>query len=141
MKKLNLVLVLTTIILFSCKKEEEKKQATCPATVAGIAGTYGFAAVSYKESPAAAAFDFMAMMDDCERKHTFQLKGDGTYIYTDACSTDEPTNGEWVVKDNVITIDEMLTGTISSYDCKQLTFVVSNSLQDGDRMTVTLKKQ
>lgn len=137
-----LVLIASCAILFSCKKnKEESKPAGCPLTVESLAGSYRFAAMEYKKSPDAVAIDFLSTLEDCEKQHTFLLNSNGTFVYTDACADEESSRGSWYVKNNTITMDELLSATISAYDCKKLTYYVSNTFLNGDRMTVTLVKQ
>ncbi len=140
--KLNLALVLIATILFSCKKDKEENKPTgCPITVEGLAGTYRYTSIMYKDSPNGTTIDMFATMEECEKEQTFVLKGDGTYTYSDACAASESSSGNWQVKDNTLAIDDMQGGTISSYDCKKLVYYVNNALQEGDRMTLTLEKQ
>ncbi|UCJ04989.1 lipocalin family protein [Chitinophaga pendula] len=140
--KLTFALMAACTLLFACKKnKEESKPVDCPLTVESIAGSYRFATIEYKESPDAVAVDWMATMNDCEKQNTFLLNSNGTYVYRDGCEASESSRGGWRVKNNTITMDELLSATISAYDCKKLTYYVSNTLLDGDRMTVTLVKQ
>ena len=138
-----LMCIVTSAILFSCKKEESQPSG-CSISMTGLAGSYKLTALQYKASAAATPVDYLAGMEDCEKDDIITLKGDGTYIYNDAgtvCTPVKSDHGTWQVKGNILTSDGTLNGTVVSYDCKTMVYYVENSLVAGDRLTFTMVKQ
>lgn len=143
--KLAIVLMACGTIFFSCKKDKEQDKPTgCTVNMENLAGSYRLTALQYKETANATPVDYLAPMEDCEKDDILTLKSDGTYSYADAgtvCTPSRSDNGTWQLKDNVLTSDGTLNGTVAAFDCKTLTYYVENSLKTGDRLTFTLVKQ
>jgi hypothetical protein len=148
MKKLSfLPLVLFTItgmIFISCKKDKDKTRA-CATDVASIAGSYKFAAYTYKQTPASAEEDYLNIIfpDACERDDVISFNSNGNYTITDAgivCSPSGGDSGTWSLSANAMNIDGDLT-TIESFNCKTLVLVNNDVNVTGDKLKITLAKQ
>jgi len=148
MKKLSfLPLVLFSIIgmtFISCKKDKDKAPA-CATDVASIAGSYKFAAYTYKQTPTSAEEDYLNIIfpDACERDDVLSFSSNGTYAITDAgtvCSPSGGDSGTWTVSGNSMNIDGDLT-TIESFDCKTLVLANNDVNVTGDKLKITLTKQ
>lgn len=143
--KLAIVLMASGAAFFSCKKDKKQDKPTgCTVNMQNLAGAYRLTALQYKETASAAPVDYLAHMEDCAKDDILTLKSDGTYSYADAgtvCTPSGSGNGTWSVKDNVLTSDGTLNGTVAGFDCRTLTYYVENSIKTGDRLTFTLVKQ
>jgi hypothetical protein len=148
MKKLSfLPLVLFTItgmIFISCKKDKDKTPA-CATDVASIAGSYKFAAYTYKQTPTSAEEDYLNIIfpDACEKDDVISFNSNGNYTVTDAgivCSPSGGDSGTWSLSGNAMNIDGDLT-TIESFDCKTLVLANNDVNVTGDKLKITLTKQ
>ena len=135
MKRILLIATISLFTLASCDKDDD-----CEQNVNTVSGTYKLTALKYKPSGSSTEIDFYALMDACEKDDLTILSSNGTYVYDDAgtvCSPDGSFNGTWSLSGNTITVDGE-AGTISSFDCENLTFYVEDS---GERLTFTYNKQ
>lgn len=148
MKKLPFIplvsLVIVSTICISCKKEKDKTPA-CATDVASIAGSYKFAAYTYKQTPTSPEEDYLNIIlpDACERDDVFSFNANGNYTITDAgtvCSPSGGDSGTWSLSGNSMNIDGDLT-PIESFDCKTLALVYSDVNVTGDKLKITLAKQ
>ncbi len=148
MKKLPfLPLVLFTftgVIFISCKKDKDKTPA-CATDVASIAGSYKFAAYTYKQTPTSAEEDYLNIIfpDACEKDDVISFSSNGNYTVTDAgivCTPSGSDSGTWSLSGNAMNIDGDLT-TIESFDCKTLVLANNDVNVTGDKLKITLTKQ
>ncbi|HEX5655396.1 MAG TPA: lipocalin family protein [Chitinophagaceae bacterium] len=142
MKKFFLIAAVSLLAFSSCNKDDDD---TCDITVANIAGTYKLTGLTYKANSSAQEQDFLIFIDACERDDLHILNSNGSFTYQDAgtvCSPDGSyTGGTWTLTGNVIDIDGNYSGTIQSFDCRNLVMVESDVLNTGDRFTATFVKQ
>jgi hypothetical protein len=130
------------VILASCKKD--KAEEDCSITKNNLAGVYKITAVKYKLSASAPEQDLFALMEACEKDDLLKLNNNGTYNYTDVgtfCSPSGTNSGTWSVNGNTLQSDGIITGTITSYNCKALVYFVDNEIVPGDKITFTMTKQ
>ncbi|WP_177192420.1 lipocalin-like domain-containing protein [Chitinophaga arvensicola] len=130
-------------LFFSCQKEKSGSPE-CSINVASLSGGYKLTALQYKSTATAAAVDYLAFMDACEKDDIITLDSKGTYDYNDAgtiCTPEKKEHGTWQLNGNILTSDGTLNGTIASYDCKTLIYYVENTIVPGDRLTFTMAKQ
>lgn len=135
--------IILAATLVSCKKDRDESTA-CELTAGSLSGTYQLTALKYKVTPSSPEQDYLLFMEDCERDDRIQLNSNGTYIYTDAgiiCDPNGSGDGTWSVTGNQLQSDGLLTGTISSYDCRILTYYLKDVITTGDRITFTMTKQ
>jgi len=132
------------LLTASCQKEKDDTADPCPKTVAGIAGNYKLASLTYKASATSAEQDYLLFMDGCERDDIISLEANGTYNYQDAgmaCSPDGTYSGTWGIAGNAIISDGVVNGTIQSFDCRKLIAYTTGVIVPGDRITLTIEKQ
>jgi hypothetical protein len=132
------------VCIFSCKKNNDTP--ACAADMSHIAGTYKLTALQYQPSSSAAAQDYYAYLDDCQKDDLLVLNANGSYDYKDmgtVCTPSGSEQGSWQIKNNqlIATGTELNTGTISSYDCKTLVYYASDVVKSGDKMTFTMTRQ
>jgi hypothetical protein len=139
--------VLFSVSFFSCQKEKKEEQF-CPLTMQSLAGTYQLTSMKYKASPTSPEQDYLFWMDPCQLDDLVILKSDGTYTYQDlglSCDPNESNNGKWLLSGNTIVsdgdIEDILNGTISSYDCKTLVFYVEGLKNNGDKLEFRMERQ
>ena len=140
-RNITLAIAALGLAITSCKKD---RPTDCPATTAGLSGTYKLQSMSYKLSAAAPAVDYMQFMESCEKDDRVTLKANGTYEYVDAgevCTQDGSNDGTWSVNGTSIESDGLISGTIESFDCNTLVYYVDGINTTGDRLTFTMKKQ
>lgn len=136
-------LVLISSLFFSCEEKnvEEKK---CSISMESLSGKYNLISVKYKESNTAAELDFRSLQEACEQDDFLILNPNGTYTTEDvgiSCNSNETDSGSWSLTGNELTSDGILSGTITSFDCKTLEYVVKNTYKDGDTFEFKLIKQ
>jgi hypothetical protein len=139
MKKLSLLLLLS-VLIFSCKKNKDKN---CATDMASVAGTYKLTAYSYKATATDPEQDYYALLDPCEKDDIITLNQNGNYTYTDAgtvCSTPGDNTGTWSVSGNSINLDGSV-GTVESYDCKTLVLLIPDFVTTGDQAKLTFARQ
>jgi len=139
MKKLSIVLLLS-VLIFSCKKNKDKN---CSTDMTSIAGSYKETASTYKASATAPEEDLFALEDACEKDDIITLNENGNYTYTDAgmvCSPAGDGSGTWSVTGTGINLDGTL-GTVVSYDCKTLVISIPDIQVTGDITKITLTRQ
>jgi hypothetical protein len=139
MKKLCLLLLLS-VLIFSCKKNKDKN---CGTDMASIAGSYKETASTYKASASAQEQDLYALEDACEKDDIITLNVNGNYTYADAgvvCSPAGDGNGTWSVTGTSINLDGTI-GTLVSYDCKTLVISIPDIQVTGDVTKITLTRQ
>src|SRR6476660_9412207 len=147
MKKLSFLPLVFSIIgmtFISCKKDKDKAPA-CATDVASIAGSYKFAAYTYKETPTSPEEDYMNIIlpDACEMDDVLSFSTNGNYTITDAgtvCSPSGGDSGTWSLSGNSMNIDGDLA-TMESFDCKTLVLVYNDVNVTGDKLKITLDKQ
>ncbi len=149
MKKLSILpILLFTIAVtigISCKKDDDKKTATCATDVASISGSYKFTAYTYKETPTSPEQDWLPTVfpDPCEKDDVISFSTNGNYTITDAgivCSPAGGDSGTWSLSGNSMNIDGDLT-TVESFDCHTLVLVNNDVAVTGDKLKITLTKQ
>jgi len=142
MKKLSVLLILS-LVIFSCKKDKDEKECTTDA--ASIAGSYKFTAYTYKASPSSPDEDWFNTIftEDCEKDDILTFNSGGTYTITDAglvCTPSGDDNGTWSLSGNSMTIDGDPTA-IESFNCKTLVLSNSDIMVTGDKLKITLTRQ
>jgi hypothetical protein len=142
MKKIFLIAAVSMLAFSACNKDKDE---TCDVTVANIAGTYKLTGLTYKANSSAQEQDFMSLIAACERDDLNILNANGSFSYQDAGTVCSPngsyTGGTWTLTGNVIDIDGNYSGTIQSFDCRNLVFYEADVLTAGDRFTATFTKQ
>lgn len=131
------------LLAVSCQKEAQAP-VDCPQTVAAIAGTYKLTALKYKASASSAEQDYLLLKEPCELDDIISLNANGTYNYQDAgisCSPDGTDSGTWSISGNTIISDGIVSGTIQSFDCRNLIAYSNDVIIPGDRITLTIEKQ
>ena len=144
MKKIALI-VLSTIVLYSCKKDSKNEPQPCTISTTAISGPYKITAVTYKENATATEIDYMNILfpDACQRDDVYTFKADGSYQIADvglACSPSGNDNGTWALVGNNLQIDGDPVN-LESFDCKLLIIVNTDTQVTGDRLKLTLTKQ
>lgn len=132
MKKMLIAFSAIAIMFTACKKEKDEAQAVTP-TKENLTGTWMITAHTlsasgntvdvYNNSDAS-----MNIYEACDRDDKYILKADLSYEVVDAgtqCSPDNnSTGGTWEFTNSTTVVIEDETGTINSFDGKNL--VVSN---------------
>jgi len=144
MKKIFLALI-ATCSLIACKKSSPAVE-TCTVNTNSIAGTYVVTAIQYKQSSSAAATDAYALLSECQKDDTYELKADGALVKSEAANDCHlpPMPGTpeaWSLdKNNTVLImgSEM---NILSFDCSKLVVEEKNVLTDGDSRITTYTKK
>jgi len=144
MKKIALI-VLSTIVLFSCKKDSKDEPQTCTTSTATVSGSYKITAVTYKETAASPEIDYMNILfpDPCQRDDIYTFNADGSYQIADVglvCSPPGNDNGTWALVGNNLQIDGDPVN-LESFDCKSWVIVNTDTQVTGDRLKLTLTKQ
>jgi Lipocalin-like domain len=139
--------VLFSVSFSSCQKEKKDNQS-CPLTMQSLAGTYQLTSMKYKASPTSPEQDYLFWMDPCQLDDLVTLKSNGTYTYQDlglSCDPNDSNNGKWSLSCNTIVsdgdIEDVLNGTISSFDCKTLVFYVEGLKNTGDKLEFRMERQ
>jgi len=138
-----LMMVVCSLIFFSCKKDKEETPA-CSISMDGLAGSYKITKIQYKASAGSAAMDFMNYLEECQKDDITTLNSNGTYKHDDGglvCEPSESDNGVWVVKDSAVLSDGLINGKVESYDCKTLVYYMADVLVEGDKITFTAERQ
>jgi Lipocalin-like domain len=136
--------MLVLIGLASCKKSSDNI-SDCSITMKNLAGNYKLTAVIYKASATATEQNFFPIIDACEKDDVLELKDNGTFNLKDVgaiCTPNNSSIGTWNLVGNQITCSnaDILTGTISGFNCKELTYFVNNAITTGDKMVFTYTK-
>ena len=144
MKKLAVLLILS-LIIFSCKKDKDKDEKKCTTDVASISGSYKFTAYTYKATPSSPEEDYFPIIfsEVCERDDILTLNSNGNYTLTDAgvvCSPSGDDSGTWSLSGNTINVDGD-PATVESFDCKTLVIVNTDINVTGDKLKITLTRQ
>lgn len=135
MKKLMCLLAITILIGTGCSKKD--KTESCPVTKESVAGSYRL--VTFKMNGVDALdVTFQA----CQKDDIVTLKADGTYDYTDAgvsCDPSANSTGNWTLSGNTFTIDYFpFPLTIKSFDCSNLS---GTAVYSGVNIEATFRKQ
>jgi len=144
MKKFTwLIILLIGTILFvsSCKKKD--KTDVCSLTKANFAGSYKMESVKYKASASSPEIDGTSFIDACELDDVTTFNVNHTYTYTDAgtaCSPSGDDSGTWSVSGNSIIVDGG-TAPIDNFNCSSFTISDTTIITDGDKLSLTFKKQ
>jgi hypothetical protein len=137
--------MLTVSLLFACKKEESTPlPPACSINMTNLAGSYKIAGLTYQSSAGSQPVDYLATLDDCEKDDILVLKADGNYAFNDAgtvCSPASTETGTWKLEGNILTSNGKLSGTITSFDCKTMVYVVENIMKPGDKYTYKMVKE
>jgi hypothetical protein len=152
MKKRNLVkkgllFVMVSITAFTaCKKSKEAIVPDCSISMKNIAGSYRITSVKYKATATATEQDYMQYQNNCEKDDVLELKENGSFNYKDMgiiCLPNNSSTGTWNVTGTIITSSDadIISGTISSFDCKNLVYYVTNVITPTDKMVFTLTRQ
>jgi len=139
MKKIT-ILLLPTVLFFSCKKDKK-----CSVNSADISGTYRLAAYTYKQTPTSPDQDYYPILfpDACNRDDEMTLNVNGTYQKTDVgivCSPPENENGTWSLSGNNMTVDGDVLN-IESFDCNTLVIASPDFMIPGDKLKITLTRK
>ncbi len=141
MKKTSLI-ILSVLILFSCKKHK----VNCALSTAAISGSYKVTAATYKANGTATETDYFTTLfpNACERDDVITFNAAGTYQIADVgivCSPDGNDNGTWALSGtNSMDIDGDAV-ILESFDCKKLIFVNTDTQVSGDLLKLTLTRQ
>lgn len=144
MKKV--IFALAVILPFMSCKKSAPVTTGCEVNVTNIAGVYTISSIKYKSSSSATETDLFALMQDCQKDDTYELKADGTIVISEAANNcglpplpGTPTN--WVLTDNNTRLEMGDYLTIVSFDCSKLVVEQKNVMADGDSKTITYEKQ
>lgn len=138
--KTSIIIALSALVLFSCKKNNDE---TCTISTASIAGTYKLTASKYKQTPASAEMDIFATLSACEKDDLNILVAGGVFNYQDVgtvCSPNGSYSSTWSLSGSNLTIDGDLY-VIQSFNCSTLIVTQSNVVVAGDKITATFVKQ
>ena len=138
MKRISLVAVMLSLVMFSCKKSDK----TCDLNAANLAGSYKISAVKYKADASTPEVDEFALYPACEKDDVTAFNTNGTYTVTDAGAVCMPAgndNGVWSLSGNTINIDTEV-GTVTYFDCKGMTITIAGTAA-GELTTVSLSRQ
>ena len=141
MKKTSFI-VLSAIILFSCKKDKE----TCIVNAASISGSYKITAATYKANATATETDYYTTLfpDACERDDVYTFNANGIYQIADVgivCSPSGDDDGTWGFSGNNSLLIDGDAVILESFDCKKLILVNTDTQTAGDRLKLTLTRQ
>lgn len=142
--KMKLVLASLGLVAILASCDKDPVEPDCSVTKNNLAGTYKLSAVKYKLSASAPEQDFFALMEACEKDDLIKLNSNGTYTYTDVGTICDPfgtNSGTWSVTGNTLQSDGVISGTITSYDCRTLVYFVDSEIVPGDKITFTMAKQ
>jgi hypothetical protein len=135
MKKLMCLLAIVILTGASCSKKD--KTESCPVTKESVAGSYRL--VAFKMN-GVDALDLT--FQTCTKDDIVTLKADGTYDYTDAgvsCDPSSNSTGSWTLSGNTFTIDYFpFPLTIQSFDCSNLS---GTAVYSGVNIEATFRKQ
>lgn len=135
MKKLMCLLAIFCLLSVSCSKKD--KTESCPVTKEAVAGSYRL--VAFKMN-GVDALDLT--FQSCQKDDIVTLKADGTYDYTDAgvsCDPSASSTGNWTLSGNIFTIDYFpFPLTINSFDCTNLS---GSATYSGATIEATFRKQ
>jgi hypothetical protein len=142
MKKATFI-VISAIVLFSCKKDKDEPQA-CTTNAANIAGAYKITSMLYKESASTPETEVLPLwFEDCERDDVLTFNANGSYQEADAgieCAPPGGGNGTWALSGNNMTINGDPI-TLESFNCTTLVLINTDTQVAGDRIKITLRKQ
>jgi Lipocalin-like domain len=141
MKKTTFI-VLSAVILFSCKKDKE----TCIINASSISGSYRITAATYKANATATETDYFNILfpDACERDDVYTFNAAGTYHLADVgivCSPSGDDNGTWSLSGTTSMVIDGDAVELESFDCKKLIIVNTDTQTAGDRLKLTLTRQ
>jgi hypothetical protein len=136
-------LVFGSAVFFSCKKDKNQ-EPDCSITMQNLSGNYKLTALKYKVTANAPEVDYFATMDACEKDDIIVLKSNGTYNYNDlgtVCTPSGTGNGTWTLNGNILNSDGTINGTITSFDCKTLSYYAEDINVPEDKYTFTMVRQ
>jgi hypothetical protein len=142
MKKTILSVIVLTVLITSCKKEESTP-GSCTVSSTSLTGTYKPTGLKYKASSSAPEQDFFAMLESCEKDDIIKLNSNGTMDYQDVNSVCTPSgsySSTWSFSGTTFTMDGT-PGTIQSFNCKTLVIKAVDQLVPGDITIATFEKQ
>ncbi len=135
------LLIIATLAFASCKKKD--KVSNCDLTEANLVGSYKLVSIKYKPSPASAEIDGTFLLDPCELDDITTFSANHTFAYVDAgtqCSTPGDYSGTWSLNGSTLDFDGR-SPTIVAFDCTGFTTTDTSYNTDGDKLTLTLRKQ
>ena len=138
MKKISLIAVLLSTMLFSCKKDDEK----CELSQSAFVGSYKVTALKYKASTSTPEIDEFAILPACEKDDVITFNSNGSSTYTDAgtvCVPDGNDTGTWSLTGSTMVIDTQIA-TVTYFDCNGTTFTFAGTVA-GELTTVSLARQ
>ena len=138
MKKISLIAVLLSTMLFSCKKDDEK----CELSQSAFVGSYKVTALKYKASTSTPEIDEFAILPACEKDDVITFNSNGSTTYTDAgtvCVPDGNYTGTWNLTGSTIVSDGEI-GTVTYFDCNGTTITFAGT-SVGELTTVSLSRQ
>ena len=138
MKRISLVAVMLSLVMFSCKKSDK----TCDLNAANFAGSYKLSAVKYKADASTPEVDEFALYPACEKDDVTAFNTNGTYTTTDAgtvCTPPGGDNGLWSLSGNVLNLDGT-AATVTYFDCNGMTITIAGTAA-GELTTVSLSRQ
>jgi len=137
------IVVLSTIIIFSCKKNKPDSNNNCTLTEANLVGTFHYDSIKYKASPSSSAMDAGALVDSCSRDDIITLAANHTVTYTDAgikCDPAGDGTGIWSLSGTTLTLNGQ-GAHIDDFTCSAFTAAQPDFFQTGDTLLITFKKQ
>ncbi|MEO6133652.1 MAG: lipocalin family protein [Ginsengibacter sp.] len=141
MKKLFFVTFLLAFGLMSCKKNKDK---SCTVSEQTLVGSYKVTSVKYQASASVPAVESINdFLEPCELDDVITFLSNHSYTYKDAgtqCSPNGDDDGSWSLSGNVLNVDGDNV-TFDSFSCTGFTLSISNYDVDGDKATITYKKQ
>ena len=144
MKLVFLFVLISSIALFSCKKDKKDKDNDCAISEANLAGSYKIVSIKYKASASAQEVDYIdQLLEPCEKDDVVTLNADHTYTSTDAgtaCSPNGTYTGDWSLSNNIISVDGD-PATLESFSCSGFSAISTDFATTGDKLTFTYTKQ
>ncbi len=148
MKKIFLIIGISTIAIASCKKtkDPEPPAPTCALTTANMIGTHKVTAAVYKPSATAAEQDVYnnpTFFKPCAKDDVLLLKTAGAYQIQDLGTVCSPSNndiGNWSLSGTTLTINTQAT-TVTTFNCTTLIITQKDALTAGDEIKVTYTRQ
>ena len=137
------LIVLSAVIIFSCKKNKPDTKSNCDLTEANLIGTFGYDSVRYKASPSSPAVDAASLVDSCSLDDVVTLTSNHMLTYTDAgikCNPAGDGTGTWSLSGTTLTLEGQ-AAHIDNFTCGKFTAAQPDFFQAGDTLLITFKKQ
>jgi hypothetical protein len=133
-KNIVTALVISIIVLISCKKNNEK---SCNLSESSFIGTFKTKSVIYKSNASDPGYDMFLSWDDCQKDDLMVIYSSHTILYQDAgtlCYPGGNATGTWTLSGNAVVVDGQ-AGTVTYFDCNN---TVISYPQGTTNATITL---